>query len=252
MASPRSPETGSLLKMVWVSLLLHIVLVVFLSLNPWSTIIKVQPNAYTVTLMPISIPEPEIQKPISPPAVKEEIPKPIEKHKIEKPKKDDIVEKVKKTQKDKVELKHLQEAIEEIRKKVELDKIEKNVARREKTEERAPVVSPPVPMISSTKTSPTMESKLETLYGDLVKLKIKEAWTIPENLLKEMVDLETIIVIIIDKDGRVQKSWFEKKSGNALYDQSAMRAIKKAEPLPPIPKELKQNSFEFGIRFTPD
>jgi colicin import membrane protein len=247
MASPRPPKIDRLLKMGGVSLLLHIALVILLSLNPWPTIIKVRPTAYTVTLMPISIQEPEIQKPIPPPAFKEEIPKPIE-----KPKKDDIVEKVKKTHKEKVELKHLQEAIEEIRKKIALDEIQKRVARREKTEERATVVSPPVPMVSSQKTPPILESKLGSLYNGIVKSKIEEEWTIPENLLKEMVDLETIIVIIIDKDGRVQKSWFEKKSGNALYDQSAMRAIKKAEPLPPIPKELNQNSLEFEIRFTPD
>jgi TonB family protein len=234
-----------------VSLLLHIALVILLSLNPWPTIIKVRPTAYTVTLMPISIQEPEIQKPIPPPAVKEEIPKPIEKPKIEKPKKDDIIEKVKKTHKEKVELKHLQEAIEEIRKKIALDEIQKRVARREKTEERAAVVSPPVPMISSPKTSPSMESKLNEYYS-MIWAKIKETWTIPENLLKEMVDLETVIVIIIERDGKIQKSWFEKKSGNALYDQSAMRAIKKAEPLPPIPKEFNEKTLEIGIRFFPD
>jgi len=125
------------------------------------------------------------------------------------------------------------------------------VARREKTEERTPVVSPPVPMISSAKTSPSMESKLNEYYS-MIWAKIKEAWTIPENLLKEMVDLETIIVIIIERDGKIQKSWFEKKSGNALYDQMAMRAIKKAEPLPPIPKEFNEKTLEIGIRFFPD
>jgi len=251
MASPRPPKIDRLLKMGGVSLLLHIALVILLSLNPWPTIIKVRPTAYTVTLMPISIQEPEIQKPIPPPAVKEEIPKPIEKPKIEKPKKDDIVEKVKKTHKEKVELKHLQEAIEEIRKKIALDEIQKRVARREKTEERAPVVSPPVPMVSSPKTPPSMESKLNEYYS-MIWAKIKEAWTIPENLLKEMVDLETVIVIIIERDGKIQKSWFEKKSGNALYDQMAMRAIKKAEPLPPIPKEFNEKTLEIGIRFFPD
>jgi colicin import membrane protein len=248
MVSSRPLETGGLLKMGGVSLLLHIAFVAFFSLNLWPTIIKARPTAYTVTLMPIPIQEPKIQKPSLPPVVKEEIPKPIE-----KPKKDDIVEKIKKTQKEKVEFKplQLQEALEDIRKKAALDEIKKNLARREKTEERAPVVSPPLPMISSTKTLPSMESKLNEYYS-MTWAKIKEAWTIPENLLKEMVDLETVIVIIIERDGKIQKSWFEKKSGNALYDHMAMRAIKKAEPLPPIPKEFNEKTLEIGIRFSPD
>jgi len=246
MASPKSHERVGLLKMSGVSLLLHIALVAFLSLNPWPTIIKVQPTAYTVTLMPISIQEPEIPKPSPQPVVKEKVPKPIE-----KPKKDDIIERVKKPQKQKMELKQLQEAIEEIRKKVALDEIQKRVERREKAEERVAAVSPPVPMVSSPKTSPSKESKLNEYYS-MIWAKIKEAWTIPENLLKEMVDLETVIVIIIERDGKIQKCWFEKKSGNNLYDQMAMRAIKKAAPLPPIPKEIKENTLEIGIRFFPD
>jgi TonB family protein len=251
MVSPRPNKTGGLLKMSGVSSLLHIALVAFFSINPWPTIIKVQPTAYTVTLMPIPIPEPEIQKPTPPPVVKEEKPKPIE-----KPKKDDIVEKVKvkKTQKEKVERKDIEEALEEFRKKVAIDEIKKRLARREKTEEQTPVVSPPAPIVPSpkTKTPPISEPNLDTSYGSLVKLKIKEAWTIPENLIKEMVDLETIIVIIIDRDGRVEKWWFEKKSGNAIYDQSTVRAIIKAEPLPPIPKELRKENIECQIRFRPD
>jgi len=46
--------------------------------------------------------------------------------------------------------------------------------------------------------------------------------------------------------------WVEKKSDNALYHQSATRAMKKAEPLPSIPKELDKNNLECVIRFTPD
>ena len=243
MALRRRPGTDRLLKMVAVSLAIHIAIVVFLNLNPWPMIIKVPPTAYTVTLMPVSIPEPEIPKTPLPPVPKEEKIKPVEKVKpIEKPKKDDIVEKVKKPPKE--SLKRLQEALEEIRKKATLDEIRKRVARKEREEERSTA-------IPSAKTSLEMESKLNEYYS-LVWAKIKGAWTIPENLLKEMVDLETIIVLIIEPNGKVQKIWFEKKSGNALYDQSAMRAIKKAEPLPPIPKEWSDDTLEIGIRFFPD
>jgi len=229
--------------MIWVSLLIHIALIIFLSLNPWPTIIRVRPTAYTVTLIPISIPEPEIAK-TPPPPIKEERSKPIE-----KPKKDALVEKVKKPEKEKPSLKNLHEAIEEIRRKAALDQIQKNVARRK--EERPPVAPPEVPVTSPIQTQAVVESKLNE-YFSLIWAKIKKAWIIPENLLKEKVDLETIIIIIIERDGKVQKAWFEKRSGNDRYDQMAMRAIKRAEPLPPIPKELNENILEIGIRFLPD
>jgi colicin import membrane protein len=169
-------------------------------------------------------------------------------------KKDDIVEKIKKPPKEKPSLKHLQEAIEEIRRKAALDEIQKRVAGREKVEKK-PVFAPPVPVtkISSLPALPpsSMESKLNEYYNT-IWAKIKEQWTIPENLIKATVDLETIIIIIIEQDGKIQKWWFEKKSGNAIYDQTVVRAIKKAEPLPPIPKELSEDTLEIGIRFFPD
>lgn len=247
MALPKRPGIDRFLKMVGVSLVIHIALVVFLNFNPWPMIIKVRPTAYTVTLMPVSLREPEIPKTNIPPVLREEIRKPIEKTKpLEKPKKDDIVEKVRKKERDKESLKRLQEALDEVRKKAALDEIRKRVARKEREEERSTA-------ILSAKTSLEMESKWNEYYS-LIWAKVKGAWTIPENLLKEkeMVDLEAIIVLIIERDGKIQKFWFEKKSGNALYDQSAMRAIKKADPLPPIPKELSEDTLEIGIRFFPD
>ncbi len=219
------------------SLLLHILFAALLTLNPWPTFMKVQPRAYTVTLMSVSLPEPL-------PVIKEEWPKPpkpIE----EKPKKDDLIEKVKKPP-PKKDLHRLNEALEEIRKKAALDQIQKRIARRERIEASSSHISV-TPLIPPSE----LESKLNEYYG-LVWLKIKESWTLPENLIKEMVDLESIIVLIIGRDGKIQTWWFEKKSGNDLYDQSVTRAIKKADPLPPIPKELSDSMLEIGIRFYPE
>ena len=112
-------------------------------------------------------------------------------------------------------LKRLQEAIEEIRKKAALDEIQKKVATREKTVERptmtpAPTPVPPSP-VAPTPTAPSKmpplasvtlpksESKLSELYYSLIWAKIKEEWTLPQNLLKEEADLETIIVIVIER-----------------------------------------------------
>lgn len=254
MGFPKRPDTEDLLKMGAISLGLHILLVIFFSLNPWPVLIKAKPMAYTVTLVPIAIPEPETRFKKPPlPEIKEEKKKPIT-----KPKKDDIVEKVKKSPKKiekpeekKADLKHLHEALEELRKKIAMDEIKKKVAHREKVEEQPTPTPPPVPVISATKSSAETESKLSQYYS-LIWAKIKKAWTIPENLLKERVDLETVIIVIIESDGKIKRTWFEKKSGDDLYDQMAVRAIIKAEPLPPIPKELGEDTLEIGIRFFPD
>ncbi len=98
----------------------------------------------------------------------------------------------------------------------------------------------------------TSEGSLLDAYYTMLWGKIKAGWTLPENLSKGGADLETVIVVIVQRDGKIQKSWFEKKSGNSLYDQMAIRAIKKAEPLPSIPKEFSDDTFEIGIRFHPD
>ena len=154
----------------------------------------------------------------------------------------------------------LQEAIEEIHRKVAIEEIQKRVAEREGGGQG----SSPGPIVASaggagsgtgagTGTGTGSGGGTpEQVYGGMVEAKIKREWALPQNFPKSKSQLETIIVVIIERDGRVQKSWFEKKSGDALYDQMAMRAIKKAEPLPPVPRAITANTFVIGIRFRPD
>jgi len=184
------------------------------------------------------------------------------------------------SEKRKNSLKTLQAELEDIRKKAALDQIKKNVGRRETLEKEQTKEASGTPSSqgatasgsgtgSGTGTgssgSPTggspwgsslggssaLESKLNDYYN-MIWAKIKKEWTLPENLPKGRTSLETTIVIIIDREGKIQKSWFEGKSGNVLFDQRAMRAIKKAEPLPAIPKEFSDNTLEMGFRFHPD
>jgi TonB family protein len=161
----------------------------------------------------------------------------------------------------------LQKALEDIRRQAALDKIQKQIASRPKTEEKTPVVTPTPPAPVSPQKSPQRvlpqqvsvpgassksDPGLLDAYYSLLWARIKEAWTLPENFVSETVDLETIIIVLIDRDGKVRKMWIDKKSGDVHYDQAAMRAIKKAEPLPPIPKELGESNLEVGFRFLPD
>ena len=82
-----------------------------------------------------------------------------------------------------------------------------------------------------------------------VQAKVNQAWVLPANLPKTNNDLKAIIVVVIDRAGKVKNSRFEKKSGDDLFDQSAMRAIKKAEPFLPINAQLIDK--EIGLVFDP-
>jgi TonB family protein len=269
-------STGTLLKAGIASLVIHGAIVALFMLNPWPQWIRTQPIVYTVSLMSLALPELETASAYALPAPREATPKPVEANKpLDKPEKDDIVEKTRKTSKkvekpeehklekpkpekpnvDQKSLKGLQEALDDIRRKVALDDIQRRVTQREKTEKEKTVTSPQTssakPSTSSMASPAQMESKLNEYYS-VIWAKIKQEWTLPENLLKERVDLETIIVIIIERDGKIQRSWFEKRSGDVHYDQAAMRAILKADPLPSIPRELTETTLEIGIRFYPD
>lgn len=185
------------------------------------------------------------------------------------------------SEKQKESLKNLHEELENIRKKAALEEIKKKILRREALEQEwAKEASARSQSQGATASgsgtgtgsgagtgsggSPTggspwgsssggsaLESRLSDYY-DSIWAKIKKEWTLPENLPKGRTTLETTIVIVIDREGKIQKSWFERKSGNTLFDQRAMRAIKKAEPLPPIPKEFSDPTLEMGFRFHPD
>jgi len=88
-------------------------------------------------------------------------------------------------------------------------------------------------------------------YYNIVWQRVKEKWTLPKIFLnkEEVNNLVSILVIEINRDGKIIKIWFEKRSGNIIYDIAARRAILKAEPLPPFPKEIPDKTIEIGIVF---
>ena len=67
-------------------------------------------------------------------------------------------------------------------------------------------------------------------YYALIEQKIKGEW-ICHNCKNE--DLEVVIGFHINKDGSVDSLRIVRSSGNSYYDNSAMKAVRKASPLPP-------------------
>jgi len=79
--------------------------------------------------------------------------------------------------------------------------------------------------------------------------KIKNAWRMPATAKKGLV---TQLAVKIRRDGIVVEVIPVAMSGNRPYDESIMRAIRSAEPLPRIPSTIKEDAIELGFNFRPE
>ncbi len=92
-------------------------------------------------------------------------------------------------------------------------------------------------------------SALLALYSNRVKEEINKHWSILDSL--KTSGLETRLVVVVGRDGRLLDLQVEKPSGNALFDDSAVRAVRKAA-IPPIPETYTLPKIEFGVTFRPE
>ena len=90
--------------------------------------------------------------------------------------------------------------------------------------------------------------RLKPYYGR-VSSRIRAAWVLPEGVAASEKDLLTVVRIRISTTGVIEDQRIEKGSGNIYYDQSILRAIRKASPLPPLPKGLDQKPLGVGLNF---
>jgi TonB family protein len=85
-------------------------------------------------------------------------------------------------------------------------------------------------------------------YIAVVWSRVKPNFTMPQSLLPEK-NITAIIDIRIARSGALEYANFEKRSGNRFFDDSALRAVKKSSPFPPLPYWIMDKSIEIGIRF---
>jgi colicin import membrane protein len=92
-----------------------------------------------------------------------------------------------------------------------------------------------------------MDAQMRSYYASIWS-RIKGVWALPQGILPGEV-LETVIDVTILRSGAVAEVTFEKKSGNRYFDESALKAVRKASPLPPLPAWISDSSIAVGIRF---
>lgn len=91
-----------------------------------------------------------------------------------------------------------------------------------------------------------------TYYLRQIQQKVSEKWVPPARPAER--GLHVVVLFEISRDGRVTNPKVEKSSGNAWYDQSALRAVMEATPFPPLPQEFQAPSLRvhFGFDFSRD
>ena len=82
-------------------------------------------------------------------------------------------------------------------------------------------------------------------YNDEMHKKIVSKWT-PPSVNKNM---RVVLDFTIQKNGRVTDAKIYKSSGDKKLDDSALKALKKASPLPPLPLNFNQDSINVKFDF---
>lgn len=82
-------------------------------------------------------------------------------------------------------------------------------------------------------------------YQTMIRSKIIREWVVPAN--KDAKDLRTSIKAMINSNGEVISAELQSSSGNKQFDQSALKAIKRASPLPIPPNSLANEVYNEGL-----
>lgn len=94
----------------------------------------------------------------------------------------------------------------------------------------------------------SLESNYPAYYS-AINERVQSNWAFPE--ARDARAMSVIVSIRINRDGRLLDAWVEKTSGNSLFDESLLNAVKKASPFPALPDGFPDKFLETGLRFCP-
>lgn len=187
----------------------------------------------------------------------------------------DAVTRIEKKAEEEKEQELIASRIEEIKKKAESEKkeleaLKKDIAEEKKIKRRlealkkelasaqtetktvevdtSPKAPTPTPAVKAPKKITRELFDLEfKAYYNKVGSRIQSLWV----YTGEGRGLEAWLSIKIARSGELKAVGVERRSGSSLFDESAMKAVKKAAPFPPLPEGLEGDFLEIGVRFCP-
>ena len=87
-------------------------------------------------------------------------------------------------------------------------------------------------------------------YMNALKRKINENWSPPGAGFAQKREL--LVVFTIQRDGSVRGAEIEQSSGDAFYDQAAIRSVRRATPFPPLPPGYPEENMKIFFSFSLD
>lgn len=88
-----------------------------------------------------------------------------------------------------------------------------------------------------------------TWYLQQIVRKVSEKWVPPAQAAEP--GQRTLVLFEIGREGQITTPKIERSSGNAYYDQAALRAVMDASPFPPLPKEFTARILRVHLGFEP-
>ncbi len=165
--------------------------------------------------------------------------KPQEEKSLEPPQKKEVEEKPLEKEVEDPEQEKIKDLLDEIREKVAEEEMKDDYEEEEVAE-------------SGYKAWKDMTA--QNIYNSILTTVIQKNWVFTDylaNLDKNNKNLTVLVMIKILANGDLGDIWIETKSGNDFLDKSAVRAIKKSAPFPPLPREFQRSSYEIGLQFSP-
>jgi colicin import membrane protein len=94
--------------------------------------------------------------------------------------------------------------------------------------------------------------ELIDLYKIEVAFQVERNWAFSQQLAGDGQTLQVSLVFKVMPGGEIADIRFTERSGNSYLDESAYRAIVKANPVSPHPTGIRTPYVTMGIRFTPE
>ncbi|HOK79550.1 MAG TPA: energy transducer TonB [bacterium] len=83
-------------------------------------------------------------------------------------------------------------------------------------------------------------------YLENIKLILQRKWKVPKG---KSYSSTSVVSFKIKKDGSVEEIILEKSSGFKEFDESAIKAVKEASGIPPLPRTYKSEYLEIAVKF---